>query len=222
MIHRAVLAAGAADRDGEIAAVARLVLGDARVDELRDVLDEPRHAACASRKRITSGSRPVSLRSVGSQYGFGSERASNTKSASPGMPCLKPKDSNSDRQAAGAALLDALADELAQLVHAHARGVDDQVRGVDDRLEQPRSMAMASRRTTLSRLIGCLRRVSAKRRSSSSSLASRNSTSQWMPLRLSSSMSCGTVAISAAVLRASRPMAVRSYVRFGAAHACAR
>ena len=52
------------------------------------------------------------------------------------MPCLKPKDSKVIESAARRALLDALVDDLAQLVHAHARGVDDQVRGVDDGLEQ--------------------------------------------------------------------------------------
>ncbi len=41
-----------------------------------------------------------------------------------------------DRQPAGGALPDALVDELAQRVHAHARGVDDQIGRIDDRLEQ--------------------------------------------------------------------------------------
>ena len=73
-----------------------------------------------------------------------------------------------------------------------------------------RSSAIASRRPTSLRAIGCLRRVSAKRRSSSSSAAMRKMTSHCSPLRLSSSISFGTLATSAAVLRASRPMAVRS------------
>src|SRR3984885_11256424 len=56
---------------------------------------------CVSRKRMTSGSRPVRLRSPGSQYGFGRARASNTKSASAGMPRLKPNDSKvSDKRPA--------------------------------------------------------------------------------------------------------------------------
>ena len=41
-----------------------------------------------------------------------------------------------DRRA-GAALLHALADQLAQVVHTHARGVDDEIRGIEDGLEQP-------------------------------------------------------------------------------------
>ncbi len=75
-----------------------------------------------------------------------------------------------------------------------------------------RSRAMASCRLSLPRLIGCLRRVSAKRRSSSSSRAVRNSISQAMPEDFSSCTSAGTVAISAGVLRASRPTAVRWYM----------
>ena len=50
---------------------------------------------------------------------------------------LEAEGLDQQRQPAGAALFDALADELAQVVHAHARGVDDQVRGVEDGLEQP-------------------------------------------------------------------------------------
>ena len=60
------------------------------------------------------------------------------------------------------------------------------------------------------RLKGWPRRVSAKRRSNSSSLDCRKMTSQSMPLRLSSSTRVGTEAISASVLRASRPTAVRA------------
>src|SRR2546430_431339 len=56
-----------------------------------------------------------------------------------------------------------------------------------------RSMVIASRRPTSLRLMGCLRRVSAKRRSSSSSAATRKITSHCRPLRLSSSTSCGTL-----------------------------
>ena len=44
-IHRAVAPAGAADGDGEVAAVRGLVLGDARGDELQDVFGQARHAA---------------------------------------------------------------------------------------------------------------------------------------------------------------------------------
>ena len=73
-----------------------------------------------------------------------------------------------------------------------------------------RSSAIASRSPTSLRAMGCLRRVSAKRRSSSSSAAVRKITSHCRPERLSSSISRGTLATSAAVLRASRPMAVRS------------
>ncbi len=71
-------------------------------------------------------------------------------------------------------------------------------------------MLIASRSPTSLRLMGCLRRVSAKRRSSSSSVAIRKITSHCSPLRLSSSTSSGTLATSAAVLRASSPTAVRS------------
>ena len=49
---------------------------------------------------------------------------------------LEAEGLHQQRQPAGAALFHALADELAQVVHAHARGVDDQVRGVEDGLEQ--------------------------------------------------------------------------------------
>ena len=50
---------------------------------------------------------------------------------------LEAEGLDQQRQPRGAAFLHALADELAQVVHAHARGVDDQVGGVEDGLEQP-------------------------------------------------------------------------------------
>src|SRR3977135_549069 len=86
----------------------------------------------ASRKRITSGSRPVRLRRLGSQYGFGSERASNTKSASPGMPCLNPNDS----KVIDSRLPDPFVDALPQRVFAHLGCVDHQVSRVDNGFEQ--------------------------------------------------------------------------------------
>ena len=73
-----------------------------------------------------------------------------------------------------------------------------------------RSRVIASRNPMLAVLMGCLRRVSAKRRSSSSSAATRKITSHCRPLRRSSSISSGTLATSAGVLRASSPIAVRS------------
>ena len=163
-----------------------------------------------SRKRITSGSRPVRLRRPGSQYGLGSARASNTKSASPGMPRLKPKDTK---------LIDSRpALRCSIRLWMMSRNACTEMREVSIRRSateatgsrSARSMLIASRSPTSLRLMGCLRRVSAKRRSSSSSVAIRKITSHCSPLRLSSSTSSGTLATSAAVLRASSPTAVRS------------
>src|SRR3979411_2496321 len=90
----------------------------------------------ASRKRMTSGSRPVRLRRLGSQYGFGSERASNTKSASPGVALLDPDDSKALANPAHRPLLHALMDDLPQRVYAHLGCVDHQVSRVDNGFEQ--------------------------------------------------------------------------------------
>ncbi len=46
-VHRTMLAAGAADGNGEVAAVAGLVFRNARLDEARDVRDQPRHGVAA-------------------------------------------------------------------------------------------------------------------------------------------------------------------------------
>ena len=67
-VHGAMLAAGAADGHGEVAAIAGAELGNARLDEPRDVLDQPAHAVAASPgTATTSASRPVRPRSAGSQ-----------------------------------------------------------------------------------------------------------------------------------------------------------
>ena len=53
-----------------------------------------RTLSCAERYATTGASRPFRWRRAGCQYGLGRLRTSNTKSASPGIPCLYPKDSN--------------------------------------------------------------------------------------------------------------------------------
>jgi len=85
---------------------------------------------------MTCGSRPLSGRRRGSQYGFGSDRASNTKSASPGIPCLNPNDSNVIESRSGARHADPLGDHIAKRMHAQVRGIDEQIRRMGNRLEQ--------------------------------------------------------------------------------------
>jgi hypothetical protein len=64
-------------------------------------------------------------------------RASNTKVRVTRDAVLEAEGFHQQRQAGGAAFLHSLTDELAQVVHAHARGVDHQVGGVEDGLQQP-------------------------------------------------------------------------------------
>ena len=90
---RPVLTAGAADRDREVAAVCLFVLRQPRFDEADEVRDHALDARARLEELDHAGIASVSAWSAGSQYGFGSVRASKTKSASPGVPCLKPKDS---------------------------------------------------------------------------------------------------------------------------------
>ncbi len=51
------------------------------------------------------------------------------------MPCLNPNDSKVMASRAFAALFEPLMDDVAQLVHAHARRVDHEIGGVHDGLE---------------------------------------------------------------------------------------
>lgn len=50
-------------------------------------------SSCEARNSATGWSLPVKGRRSGCQCGLGRQRTSNTKSASLGTPCLKPKDS---------------------------------------------------------------------------------------------------------------------------------
>ena len=77
-------------------------------------------------------------------------------------PVLVAEGFEHEREAPVGAAVDALADQLAQRVHPHGRGVDHQIRRRDDRLQElalgwrwPRA---GSPRAETS---GCLRRVSA-------------------------------------------------------------
>src|SRR5262245_10025227 len=115
-----MLPAGAAHRDGEIAAIACLVFRYARLDEPRDVIDEPPGRLLGFEKpndleipprQLAKRGLPVRVRDrarVEHEVGITWDAVLETK----GLEC--------DRQPANVALLDALVDDLAQLVHAHA------------------------------------------------------------------------------------------------------
>src|SRR6185503_821282 len=51
-----------------------------------------RLSGCANSQSVTSRSRPSCTRSASTKCGLGRKRRSNTRSASYGRPCLKPKD----------------------------------------------------------------------------------------------------------------------------------
>ena len=139
-VDRAVLAAGAADRDRQVAAVgARVARESSAPGSRRCRANILLTCGWRSRYSTTAASRPVRRARPGSQYGFGRLRTSNTKSASPGTPCWKANDSNRIDMRPSARAPTRSADQLAQLVHAGARGVDDQIGRIGDRLSSRRS-----------------------------------------------------------------------------------
>ena len=131
----------------------------------------------------TLGWRPVSLRNSGTKWGLGRKRTSKTRSASVGTPFLKPKlVVEMVRSPVPAAALELRVDVRAQLVHVELGGVEDDVGDVADRVEALALRADAV--TTVSpRPMGCGRRVSEKRRTRASSLASRKTTRVGRTLR---------------------------------------
>jgi hypothetical protein len=110
---------------------------------------------------------------------------------------------------AGGALLDALAHGLTQVVHADARGVEREVGMLRDGLEQTpldvdglaQALAVAAERVAAAGL--------GKPPQQFLFVGDEVDEFAGNAERRSSSMSVGTVAISASVLRASRPTAVR-------------
>ena len=112
-------------------------------------------------------------RSAGTKCGFGRQRTSNTRSASTGRPCLKPKLSERHHQPGSRAIARQPHEELPQLVDGHVRRVDDLVGQLADRPSAARARRGSPRSTDRSGASGCGRRVSLKRRTSASLLASR-------------------------------------------------
>src|SRR5262245_9487033 len=115
-VHGAMLAAGAADGDREVAAIVALIVRDARLDELRDLVDEAPdirvrlqesdHFRIAAREAPERG-LPVRIRQRARvEHEIGVARQS----------MLEAEGFEHDREAALVPLLDALADQLAQLV----------------------------------------------------------------------------------------------------------
>ena len=108
---------------------------------------------------------------------------------------------------------------LAQFVHAHARGVDDQVGGIEQRLQQPpldgdglaQALAAAAQRMHAARLGEAPQQLVVVGHQEDQ-LAVDAAAAQFVDQRPAPS------AISASVLRASMPTAVRWYTRVGAAH----
>ena len=98
-VDRAVLAAGAAHRDGEVAAVARLVLRNARGDELLDVVDQALHGGCATRGSVTtSGSRPVEVAQRRLPIGIGERARIEDEVGIPGDAVLEAEGLERDRR----------------------------------------------------------------------------------------------------------------------------
>ena len=165
--HRAVPAAGAADRNRQVA----LAFGDVVRQHEAQIVFEPVHEL--ARRRVALHeiarprlSRPVGGRSVGTKCGFGRQRTSNIRSASTGTPCLKPKLSSVTTSCEPGAVARQAHEELPQLVDRHVRRVDDRRRpsrgSAFSRCRSSRIPSVADR----SGASGCGRRVSLKRRTS--------------------------------------------------------
>ena len=139
-------------------------------------------------------------------------RTSNTKSASIGTPRLKPKDSNTSVSEFGSwssslrtsvRRCEALS-WLVSITSEYSRSSDSSSRSCSIASIRARRWSWFSRRDS-----GCSRRVSEKRRTSVSVVASRNSTvSGWPPLR--SFWICAGTPGSDLALRTSIAIATRS------------
>src|SRR5437879_12224362 len=122
-----MLSAGAAYRDGEVAAVARPGRRDPATHEARDVRHERRDVRVVLEKadhlRVAAGEvaqarLPVR---VGERAGVEHEVGVPRDAA------LEAEGYEADRQPAGAALLDSLLDDVAQCMHGDALGVDQEI-----------------------------------------------------------------------------------------------
>src|SRR5690606_24236156 len=122
----------------------------------------------------------------------------------------KRKRLKQDRHASFGARTNALTDELAQLVNAAARRIDDEICRVGDRLHQlafflncigERETRSAERMPATRLAVALEKRVF---------LRAQEQDVAMKPLRLSSSTSFGTEAISPGLLRASTPTAANS------------
>src|SRR5262249_7380005 len=135
-VDGSVLATRATDRHGEVAAVAALVLGDTRCHELRDVVDEVGDVRLrfqeADDLRIPAGQ----IAQSGLPVGIGQRARIKHKVGVAGNPVFESERLERNGQPADGALLDALMDDVPQRVHTHLGGIDYQVGGVHDRLEQ--------------------------------------------------------------------------------------
>ena len=132
----------------------------------------------------TARSRPVRRRSVGTKCGFGRQRTSNTRSASTGTPCLKPKLSSVTTSRRARPVARQAHEELPQLVDRHVRRVDDLVGHARGSRSAARARRGSLRSTDRSGASGCGRRVSLKRRTSAAWLASRKISIGFEPRHL--------------------------------------
>ena len=135
-VHRAVLAAGASDRHREVAAVARLVLRHAAAHEARDVGHQRRHVGVGLEETDDLGIAAGEVAQARLPVGVGERPRVEHEIGVTGDAAFETEGLEADRQPSGAALLDALVNDVTQGMHAQARGVDQQVGDRGDRLEQ--------------------------------------------------------------------------------------
>ena len=83
-----MLAAGATDGNGQIAAIRLRELADALLQKCGQIRNHAAHARVAREVFDHGRIAAVQIAQRGFPIGFGRLRTSNTKSASPGMPCL--------------------------------------------------------------------------------------------------------------------------------------
>ena len=135
-VDGAMLPPRAADRDGEIATVAAFEFRDARLQEVGDVVDQALDRGAGLEeglhRRVPAGERLQRRLPVRIGEGPGVEDEIGIA----GDARLVGEGLEEDRQPSRAAFLDPAADQFAQRVDAQGGGVDHEVGGVGQRVQQ--------------------------------------------------------------------------------------